>query len=103
MRWLQYFNRGFFPGFHRDIAKAYVTAKLAHEMKDDYTINENIVKRIEVQLKEADWKEIKRLQDEGYPTAPKFKEEARKLILASGFKLPEEKPEASPENENLKQ
>ena len=38
MKWLQWFHRGYFPGFHRDIAKAYVTAKLAHEMKDDYTI-----------------------------------------------------------------
>lgn len=36
MKWLQWFHRGYFPGFHRDIAKAYVTAKLAHEMKDDY-------------------------------------------------------------------
>jgi hypothetical protein len=103
MRWLQYFHRGYFPGFHRDIAKAYVTAKLAHEMKDDYTIKENIVKRIEVQLKEADWKEIKRLQDEGYPTAPKFREEARKLILESGFKLPEENPASGPEAEDLQQ
>jgi hypothetical protein len=103
MRWLQWFHRGYFPGFQRDIAKAYVTAKLAHEMKDNYTIKENIVKRIEVQLKEADWKEIQRLQEEGYPTAPKFKEEARKAILASGFKLPEEKSKPGPDEEMLKQ
>ena len=56
-----------------------------------------------MQLKEADWKEIKRLQDDGYPTAPKFREEARKLIQASGFKLPEEKTEPRPEEEHLKQ
>ena len=103
MRWLQWFNRGYFPGFQRDIAKAYVTAKLAHDMKDSYTTRENIVKRIEVQLKEADWKEIKRLQDEGYPTAPNFREEAKKTILASGFKLPEQKPESDPVEEDLKQ
>ena len=103
MKWLQWFHRGYFPGFHRDIAKAYVTAKLAHEMKDAYTIRENIVKRIEVQLKEADWKEIKRLQDDGYPTAPKFREEARKLILESGLKLPAEEPEPVQQEKNLEQ
>lgn len=103
MRWLGLFHRGFYPGFRRDIAKAYVTTKLAHEMKDGYTIRENLVKRLEVQLKEADWKEIKRLQDDGYPTAPKFREEARKLILASGFKLPEEKPEVGLKAEDLQQ
>jgi hypothetical protein len=103
MRLLQLFHRGFYPGFQRNIAKAYVTAKLAHEMKDGYTVRENIVKRIEVQLKEADWKEIKRLRDDGYPTASKFRKEARKLILASGFKLPEENPDAGPEAEDLQQ